>query len=101
MFIQYFEFILSPIRNIYFKIVGIRSIKGNFSADVSRMKGYGGQVKNFGGQVGQFNQKLVGAGQQAQQGAQQMQQGMPGQPPGQGGYRPHPRLSSLTPGPGT
>jgi len=96
MFIQYFEFILAPIRNIYFKIVGVRTIKGNFMADVNRSKGYAGQVKNFGGQVNNFNQKLVGQGQAAQQGAQQMQQGygqppgMPGQP-GQGGAPGYPQ----------
>lgn len=80
MFLKYFDFIFAPFRAINNKIVGVKAIKGNIQADISRSKRLAEQGKGYVQQAQGYNQQAQAAGQQ---GAQYMQQpGMPAAAPG-------------------
>lgn len=87
MFLKYIDFIFVPFRQIRARIFGIQSMKGNFHAEVRRVKQLGRS-----GQSGMddVQAKLVGAQQKGGNAMQsQMPQMQPGQPamqgtPGQG-----------------
>jgi len=88
MFIEYIDFIFVPFRTVWNKWMKVRNVKGNFGAEMARVKSLGNQGK----QKFKEGQKNLAAYQQkfGPQGALPPgQQPQPGQPPqAQGGYPP-------------
>ena len=83
MFLEYLDFIFKPIRGVYNKWLGVKTIKGNLQVEATRAKNIAGRGKDAVGKVNQFNNKLneqVGGQMQQQPPGAPGAPGMPGAP---------------------